>query len=84
MSLIAQDHIQAHNAVLQRHADTDYEYLGEQLARRYIDIATITEQVAAFGVAIPSWGSERAEPVLPASPERVNHAMYSTSSKTVR
>ena len=56
MSLISQDHIQAHNAVLQRHADTDYEYLGEQLARRYIDIATITEQVAAFGVAIPSWG----------------------------
>ena len=30
MSLISQDHIQAHNDALQRHADTDYEYLGEQ------------------------------------------------------
>lgn len=56
MALISQDHIQSHNATLQRHADTDYEYLGEQLARRYIDIATITQRVAAFGVAIPSWG----------------------------
>ena len=50
MPLISKDHIQTHNAALQRHADTDYEYLGEQLARRYIDIDTITQQVAAFGV----------------------------------
>ena len=56
MSLLSQDQIQAHNAALQRHADTDFEYLGEQLARRSIDIETITQQVAAFGVAIPSWG----------------------------
>jgi len=56
MPLISQDQIQAHNAALQRHADTDYEYLSEQLARRYVDIDTITQQVAAFGVAIPSWG----------------------------
>ena len=56
MSLISQDHIQAHNATLQRHADTDYEYLGEQLARRDVDINSIKKQVAAFGVAIPSWG----------------------------
>lgn len=56
MPLISKDHIQTHNAALQRHADTDYEYLGEQLARRYIDIDTITQKVAAFGVAIPSWG----------------------------
>ena len=56
MPVISQDLIQAHNASMQRHADTDYEYLGEQLARRYIDIDTITQQVAAFAVAIPSWG----------------------------
>ena len=56
MSLISKDQIQAHNASVKRHADTDYEYLGEQLARRNIDIDTIKQQVAAFGVAIPSWG----------------------------
>jgi L-rhamnose isomerase/sugar isomerase len=56
MSLISNDQIQAHNATMRRHADTDYEYLGEQLARRSIDIETIKQQVAAFGVAIPSWG----------------------------
>jgi len=56
MSLISKDQILAHNATVKRHADTDYEYLGEQLARRNIDIDTIKQQVAAFGVAIPSWG----------------------------
>ncbi len=56
MSLISQDQIQAHNASVKRHADTDYEYLGEQLARRNIDIDAIKQQVATFGVAIPSWG----------------------------
>ncbi len=56
MSLISKDQIQAHNASVKRHADTDYEYLGEQLARRNIDIDSIKQQVAAFGVAIPSWG----------------------------
>jgi L-rhamnose isomerase/sugar isomerase len=56
MSLISQDQIQTHNASVKRHADTDYEYLGEQLARRNIDIDSIKQQVARFGVAIPSWG----------------------------
>ena len=56
MSLISSSHIQAHNEALRRHADTDYEYLGEQLARRNIDIEAIKHKVAAFGVAIPSWG----------------------------
>ena len=56
MPLISTSQIQAHNDALQRHADTDYEYLGEQLARRNIDIEAIKAKVAAFGVAIPSWG----------------------------
>ena len=56
MSLISKDQILAHNATVKRHADTDYEYLGEQLARRNLDIDSIKQQVAAFGVAIPSWG----------------------------
>jgi L-rhamnose isomerase/sugar isomerase len=56
MTLIDSQQIQAHNESVQRHANTDYEYLGEQLARRNIDIETIKQQVARFGVAIPSWG----------------------------
>ena len=44
------------NARLERHVANDYEHLGEQLARRGIDIEHISAQVAAFGVAIPSWG----------------------------
>ena len=56
MSLISKDQIQAHNATVQRHADTDYEYLGEQLARRGVDIAVLKAEVAKFAVAVPSWG----------------------------
>ena len=49
-------HIAAHNDKLVRHVRHDYEHLGEQLARRDIDIDHVRTQVAAFGVAIPSWG----------------------------
>jgi len=48
--------IAAHNDRLQRHVRGDYEHLGEQLARRGIDIERVRRQVASFGVAIPSWG----------------------------
>jgi L-rhamnose isomerase/sugar isomerase len=34
----------------------DYQALGEQLARRKIDIDRIAKKVAEFAVAIPSWG----------------------------
>jgi L-rhamnose isomerase/sugar isomerase len=34
----------------------DYDALGERLARRGIDIDAIKAKIAAFGVAIPSWG----------------------------
>ncbi len=34
----------------------DYDALGEHLDRRGIDIAAIKEQVARYGVAVPSWG----------------------------
>jgi L-rhamnose isomerase / sugar isomerase len=44
------------NARLEREVQVDYDHLGERLARRGIDIEAIAEQVAAFGVAIPSWG----------------------------
>jgi L-rhamnose isomerase/sugar isomerase len=36
--------------------DSDYAALGEQLDRRGIDIAAVTAAVAAFHVAVPSWG----------------------------
>ncbi|MEP6503486.1 MAG: L-rhamnose catabolism isomerase [Betaproteobacteria bacterium] len=56
MAHIDQHLIAAHNDARLRHVRNDYEHLGEQLARRHIDIETVRAQVAAFGVAIPSWG----------------------------
>jgi L-rhamnose isomerase/sugar isomerase len=37
----------------------EYDSLGRQLSRRGIDIGTITAKVAAFSVAVPSWGCGR-------------------------
>jgi L-rhamnose isomerase / sugar isomerase len=37
----------------------DYDSLGRQLARRGIDIGAIERKVAAFSVALPSWGAGR-------------------------
>ncbi|MEY8877592.1 MAG: L-rhamnose catabolism isomerase [Leptothrix sp. (in: b-proteobacteria)] len=48
--------IAAQNDPLLRHVHSDYAHLGEQLARRGIDIDAVRAQVATFGVAIPSWG----------------------------
>jgi L-rhamnose isomerase/sugar isomerase len=42
----------SHEAALRR----DYDVLGEQLERRGVDIQSIATQVAAFGVALPTWG----------------------------
>ncbi|QKX17607.1 L-rhamnose catabolism isomerase [Microbulbifer sp. YPW1] len=35
----------------------DYDALGNQLARRDIDIEAVTAQAASFEVAVPSWGT---------------------------
>ena len=56
MTVIDTRQIAAHNDKLGRHLRNDYEHLGEQLARRNVDIERVRAQVAAFGVAIPSWG----------------------------
>jgi len=56
MTVIPQSAIDAHNAPLAAQLARDHAHLGEQLARRGIDIAQVSAQVAAFGVAIPSWG----------------------------
>ena len=55
-SLIDTGLVAAHNDKLARHVHHDYEHLGEQLARRGIDIEPVRRQLAGFGVAIPSWG----------------------------
>lgn len=48
--------IDADNARTEAASRHDYEHLGEQLARRGIAIEAVRHQLAAFGVAIPSWG----------------------------
>ncbi|MBM0103866.1 L-rhamnose catabolism isomerase [Steroidobacter sp. S1-65] len=44
------------NARLSKDLDADYAALGTILQRRGLDIDAITNTVASFGVAIPSWG----------------------------
>ena len=53
---IAESLIAEHNARLARDVQSDYEHLGERLARRGVAIDRVADQVARFGVAIPSWG----------------------------
>src|ERR1044072_8223457 len=48
--------VAAANSGLQRDVDADYSALGTMLQRRGIDIDAVTNAVANFGVAIPSWG----------------------------
>ncbi|NPD67783.1 L-rhamnose catabolism isomerase [Lichenicola cladoniae] len=45
------------NAALNAALQEDYEILGRRMARRGIDIETVTELVSRFGVAVPSWGT---------------------------
>ena len=48
--------ITAANAAADAALRADYDALGDHLARRGIDIASIKDKVAAYGIAIPSWG----------------------------
>ncbi|MCA1335030.1 L-rhamnose catabolism isomerase [Pseudooceanicola marinus] len=48
--------ITAANAAADATLRADYDALGDHLARRGIDIASIKDKVAAYGIAIPSWG----------------------------
>jgi L-rhamnose isomerase / sugar isomerase len=50
-SLIATENARGANAL-----QTDYNTLGERLSRRGIDINAVKARVAAYSVAIPSWG----------------------------
>jgi L-rhamnose isomerase/sugar isomerase len=54
--MIDQSLIEAQNAGSASALHDDYDALGHQLARRGIDIAAVTARVAAYGMAVPSWG----------------------------
>tara|TARA_R110002167_G_scaffold44741_15_gene134518 strand:+ start:731 stop:2011 length:1281 start_codon:yes stop_codon:yes gene_type:complete len=54
--MISQDVIAQANEKNSTALQADYAALGEHLARRGIDINAIKAKVAAYGVAIPSWG----------------------------
>jgi L-rhamnose isomerase/sugar isomerase len=56
---ISQDLIAAQNAPLSGPLGDDYAALGRQLQRRGTSIDDIKARVAAFSVAIPTWGSGR-------------------------
>lgn len=55
-TVIDPDFIAAQNEGVERLLELDYATLGERLSRQGIDIEAVTAQVAAFGVAVPSWG----------------------------
>ena len=55
-TMITGDTVEKSNAALEKALRADYTALGEQLDRRGIAIDSILKKVAAFGVAIPSWG----------------------------
>jgi L-rhamnose isomerase / sugar isomerase len=57
--MISTDLIAAQNAAAESALDDEYHSLERSLARRGIDIESITTRVAAFSVAVPSWGSGR-------------------------
>jgi L-rhamnose isomerase / sugar isomerase len=56
---LSADQIAALNAPQQAALEDDYDSLGRKLARTGIDIDAIKAKVAAFSVALPSWGSGR-------------------------
>ena len=54
--MISSSVIEAENEKAGPGLRADYDALGEHLSRRGIDIDAIKAKVAAYGVAIPSWG----------------------------
>ena len=56
MTMISTDTIDADNEKAHAALEADYDHLGEVLARRGVDIGWVKDKVAAYGVAVPSWG----------------------------
>src|ERR1700755_2290196 len=54
--LIGADVVSAENDKRRKARESDYAHLGEHLDRRGIKIDAIRDKVAAFHVAVPSWG----------------------------
>jgi L-rhamnose isomerase/sugar isomerase len=54
--LIATDIVERDNAARAAELQRDYDSLGERLDRRGVAINAIRDKVAAFHVAVPSWG----------------------------
>ena len=54
--MISQATVEAENESRLAALRRDYESLGERLDRRGVDIDQIKRKVAAYGVAVPSWG----------------------------
>jgi L-rhamnose isomerase/sugar isomerase len=54
--MISTSVLDAENASRKAALKRDYESLGERLSRRGVDIDAIRQKVAAYGVAVPSWG----------------------------
>ncbi|SES24048.1 L-rhamnose isomerase / sugar isomerase [Tranquillimonas rosea] len=54
--MISKDSVERSNAAAEATLRADYDALGEHLDRRGIDIAAVKDKVAAYGVAVPSWG----------------------------
>src|SRR5688572_16828928 len=55
-TIIAANVVEKGNTAREKALRRDYEMLGEQLDRRGIEIDAIRDKIAAFHVAIPSWG----------------------------
>jgi L-rhamnose isomerase/sugar isomerase len=55
-TIISADVVERDNTAREADLRRDYETLGERLDRRGIDIDAIRDRIAAFHVAIPSWG----------------------------
>ena len=56
---LSADQIAAHNASRLDALQDDYDSLGRKLARSGVQIDAVKDKVAAFTVAVPSWGSGR-------------------------
>ncbi len=53
---IAPEQIEAHNAPRRAELEADHAHLGQQLARRGLDVEHLTAVAQRFAVAVPSWG----------------------------
>jgi L-rhamnose isomerase / sugar isomerase len=54
--MIEKSVIESDNAKRKKALKEDYESLGGRLARRGVDIEAVKKKVAAYGIAVPSWG----------------------------